>query len=213
MEEKYLKLTNTAYKVLDFFPEADPLKNKAKEKVLSIMENLPLVLATDGWASLQKDKALSQLTQDIDIFLSCLKIAKSQRWIDNINFLILSKEYEAIRKEVLAQKPGIRNPVSVNEETGVGASASANASADTRNDGDGLQKELTERQKKILEMLNENEKAQVSDIIKIMPDITKRTIRRDLDGLLEMGKVVRIGEWNQVFYKKSENSNRTIILS
>ena len=35
----------------------------------------------------------------------------------------------------------------------------------------------------------------------ILPDITKRTIRRDLDELLESGKIVRVGEFNQVFYQ------------
>jgi Fe2+ or Zn2+ uptake regulation protein len=214
MEEKYLKLTNTAYKVLDFFPEQDPLKNKAKEKVLAIMENLPLVLATDGWASLQKEKVSSQLLLDIDIFLSYLKLAKSQRWIDDINFLILQKEYEAIKKDILTQKPGIRYPVSAESKINSEIASSPRQGGTPGNDGEETREGLTERQKKILEMLDKNEKAQVSDIIKVLPNITKRTIRRDLDGLLEMGKVVRVGQWNRVFYQKNiENTNRTVILS
>jgi predicted HTH transcriptional regulator len=57
------------------------------------------------------------------------------------------------------------------------------------------------RQEKILEFLNNNGKAQVMDLQTILPDITKRTIRRDLDELLESGKIIRLGEFNQVFYK------------
>ena len=59
----------------------------------------------------------------------------------------------------------------------------------------------TDRQKKILDFLTKNQKAQVMDLQTILPDITKRTIRRDLDELLESGKVVREGDFNQVFYQ------------
>lgn len=222
MEERFLKLANTAYKILEFLPEQDPLKNKAKEKVLAILENLSVVLGTDGWASLQKEKALNQLVTDIDVFLSYLKIAKSQRWIDDINFLILQKEYDGLKKEIPVSNIAPNRVSSLRGSRSAGDEVIQSSNTNSRlprspmglarNDEEGLQKqELTERQKKILEMLDQNEKAQVSDIIKIMPDITKRTIRRDLDGLLEMGKVVRVGEWNQVFYKKYGGG--TILLS
>jgi DeoR/GlpR family transcriptional regulator of sugar metabolism len=39
------------------------------------------------------------------------------------------------------------------------------------------------------------------DLQKVLPNITKRTIRRDLDELLETGKIIRMGEFNRVFYK------------
>src|SRR3989344_4368193 len=89
-----VKITSAVYKLLDFFPEGEPLKNRAKDKALAITENLVLVFGTRGWVSLQKDKAISQLTEDIEIILSYLKIAKSFGWIDDINFLIISKEYD-----------------------------------------------------------------------------------------------------------------------
>jgi hypothetical protein len=231
MEERFLKITNGAYKVLDFFPEQDPLKNKAKEKALVILESLPIVLATDGWASLQKEKALSQLLVDIDVFLSYLLIAKSQKWIDNINYLILSKEYKDIETEAksLIKKDEFSN-ILLDKLKNKNIKQVENLNNKQNLDNQNLVEtkqykgllELTERQKKILEILQNNEKTQVSDIIKFLPDITKRTIRRDLDGLLEMGKVVRVGEWNQIFYqvmkgenlpKSSENETRTVILS
>ena len=67
---------------------------------------------------------------------------------------------------------------------------------------------VSNRQKKILEFLGKNEKAQVMDLQTILPDITKRTIRRDLDELLEAGKIARFGDFNQVFYKISEAGHR-----
>jgi DeoR/GlpR family transcriptional regulator of sugar metabolism len=49
--------------------------------------------------------------------------------------------------------------------------------------------------------LKEREKAQVMDLQEILPYVTKRTIRRDLDELLNTGQVLRMGEFNKVFYK------------
>jgi len=63
-------------------------------------------------------------------------------------------------------------------------------------------KELSGRQAKILELLSLKGKVQVSDIIKEIPSITKRTIRRDLDTLLKSKVIDRTGKFNQVFYHK-----------
>lgn len=159
MEQKdFVKLTNTVYRILEFFPDSDPLKNKAKEKALLIMEN--------------------PKPEDIDILLSYLKIAKNQGWISGLNCLIIQNEYEKIKKFL---------PAVV--------------------DGRGVKKldsfELPKRQAEIIKFLEHNEKAQVSDLLSVLPDVTKRTIRRDIDELLKMGKVVRTGKFNQVFYKMS----------
>ncbi len=65
----------------------------------------------------------------------------------------------------------------------------------------------TDRQSKILKILENKEKAQVSDLIKQLPNITKRTVRRDLDELLKMKIITRIGEFNQVFYQKVDRTS------
>lgn len=182
MEERYLKLTNAVYKLLEFFPEADPLKNKAKEKSLLIMESLVLLSETNGWASFQKEKTKGQLLEDIDIISGYFLIARSQGWLNASNYLIISSEYEKIKKEF---KPSIE----LTKELPLASPLLPR------------QSEVTERQGKILEFLNSNGKAQVMDLQTVLPVITKRTIRRDLDELLQAGKIERLGEFNRVFYK------------
>ena len=93
MEEKFLKLTNTVYKVLEFFPESDPLKNRAKDKALAIMEHLVLNDA----------KAL----EDFDMLIGYLWVAKSQGWMNSVNYLIIANEYENLKKQFT---PVISNP-------------------------------------------------------------------------------------------------------
>ncbi|HCC60278.1 MAG: hypothetical protein A2402_03535 [Candidatus Staskawiczbacteria bacterium RIFOXYC1_FULL_37_43] len=180
-----VKLTNTVYSLLAFFPESDPIKNKAKDKALSIMEGLTLFARSQ--ISKEKQDIQSQILEDIAVLLNYFKVAKSQGWISNTNYLIVSNEYEKIEKDIalsasFQQKQkiapeGIQTPI------------------------ESRPPKVSRRQNKILKFLEGNETAQVMDLQKVLPNITKRTIRRDLDELLESGRIVRMGEFNQVFYK------------
>jgi len=237
MSDKFLKLTNTVYRVLEFFPESDPLKNRAKDRTLAIMEHLILINENSGWGSFQKEKIKAQLLEDIDTLLGYLWIGKSQGWLNSANCLIIANEYEKVKREIgpvielipeATQKlPGVDSPSALKENTKLepeehhslvlnDIEADLPAQAGEEGSPASLILENTEiasvhdkvgtsaRQGKILEFLAKNEKAQVMDLQTILPDITKRTIRRDLDELLEAGKIIRLGDFNQVFYKISE---------
>jgi len=212
MDNKFIKLINTVYRVLDFFPESDPLKNRAKDRALSIMDNLVLFNDNSGWASFQKDKVKAQILEDVEILLGYLWIAKTQGWLNSVNFIIISNEFKKVKKELgpvmieLTQKlPGIENSIVSREKIAdlpkepIRKQDLPPKKLSARQDPPSY--EITARQRKILEFLNKNEKAQVMDLQKILPDITKRTIRRDLDELLNLGKIVRMGDFNQIFYK------------
>lgn len=196
MKEEFSKLTNAVYKVLEFFPESDPLKNRAKDKALAIMDNLVVIGDNSGWASFQKDKIKTQVLEDIEILLGYLWIGKAQGWMNSSNYLIISNEYDKLKKELgpamieLTQRlplPDKHIPkIEPVKEVQPVPTPTLN---------------LSERQKKILEFLAKNEKAQVMDLQNVLPNITKRTIRRDLDELLVAGKIMRLGDFNQVFYK------------
>ena len=168
MQENFVKIINAIYKVLEFFPEGDPLKNKAKEKALAILENPE--------------------SKDIEVLEKYLELAKWQGWIDSMNFLIIIKELEKIKNGIIA-KPEISVFELRHKEI---APASRG--------------EFSVRQKRILQFLEKTEKVQVQDIIKEMPNVTKRTIRRDLDDLLKKGEITRIGDFNQVFYQKYDRT-------
>lgn len=203
MEEKYLKLTNTVYKVLEFFPESDPLKNRAKDRALAIAENLTLLSQTNGWVSFQKEKTKAQLLEDIDMLLGYLWIGKAQGWLNSANCLIIANEYEKVKKEIepleITQRlPGFGKP----EPEGKAVEVAAQISEKQDLPANGL----TDRQIKIIEFLEKNKKAQVMDLQTILPNVTKRTIRRDLDELLELGRIIRSGDFNQVFYQLNDRT-------
>jgi len=206
MEEKFLKLTNAVYGILAYFPEADPLKSRAKDKALVIMDNLSLVFGTSGWVSLKtclpagREKVQSQLLDDIDMLLNYLKLGKLQGWLSPINYLIISNEYEKIRKKIALSPDFIKRiakievPIALQEHAQIAPEKPPESFAPI----------FSDRQKKILDFLQEHKKAQVMDLQTILPNITKRTIRRDLDELLKMGRIIRLGEFNQVFYRRAK---------
>ncbi len=187
-EQKYLKLTDALYKVIEFFPEEEPLKNKTKEKALEIMENLVLISLPQGNPNpgpVQKEKVSGQILKDIEILKGYLKLGKSQGWMDSLNFLILSKEYDKIKEEFQPAVKVMQRGVEKDKQAVIS------------------DKPISKRQKKILEILEKERKAQVGDLKKVFSQVSKRTLRRDLDDLLKKKKVVRTGEWNQVVYSLS----------
>lgn len=166
MQEDFAKIISATYKLLDFFPEGDPLKNKAKERVLVIVE-----------------KGVS--VEDVQVLEDYLELAKNMGFVDNMNFLIIKKEWDAIKNAIFV-KP--LRPKHIAPKVALPKQVA-------------LQENYSSRQGKILSMLELKEKVQVQDIIKEMPKVTKRTIRRDMDDLLKKGKIKRIGQFNQVFYQ------------
>jgi hypothetical protein len=221
MDKKILELTSAVYKVLEFFPESDPLKNKAKDRALVIMENFKLIFGEDGWLPLKaclpesKEKIKNQLLEDVDVLLGYLFIAKNQGWIKTINFFIISNEYEKIKKEVESfsesteELPIFKKPFLEKNQTENKTQEVQDYELDkpaTIEKVPAFNFNISKRQARIIDFLNKNKKAQVMDLQRVLPDITKRTIRRDLDELLKSGKILRMGEFNQVFYKINESN-------
>jgi len=208
MKEDFIRVINETYKIVDFFPDSDPLKSKIKERLLMILEDLTLILGAEGWISLKKEKSIAEFLDNVEILESYLRLSKYQGLIDNINFLIIQKEYKKIKDEIGMPKGIIKESLKMIPEV-----AEQKEEVLTKKLPDNKkivkkieissEKDLSDRQNKILDILLKKEKAQVSDIIKEIPKVTKRTIRRDLDDLLKRGKIIRVGEWNQVFYKSS----------
>ncbi|MCG2699942.1 DeoR family transcriptional regulator [Candidatus Parcubacteria bacterium] len=202
--QKYTELTSAVYKILDFFPEEEPLKNKAKEKALAILENLVLVSLPDNpHPNTQKNRAASQALKDIEVLESYLSLGRKREWVDGMNLMILLKEYGQIKKEI---EPIAKLVILETEQAKEPVKTKLEKPVDNNVDKVVEKSELlllSERQNKILEILKIQTKAQVADFKKVLSEVTKRTLRRDLDVLLKIGKVERIGEWNQIFYQLS----------
>ena len=110
--------------------------------------------------------------KDLEILKSYFEVAKWQNWVSYFDLLKIEEEYDKI------------NPI-------IGVARGLTSAAE----------KLDDRKERILAILKEREKIQVGEVQKVLPDVSKRTLRRDFEFLLKQGIVERIGERNDTFYK------------
>jgi len=177
MDRDYLiKLTLAVYKVTKIFPNKEPLKFLIREKVNQILADFIL-----------KNK-VQNIKENIDVLNSYFGIAEKQNWVDQLNFLVLKREYNEIREE-LEDKT---DKIEIKEKIIKKSLKLPNPHPDPIL--------LNNRCERILEVLKEKEKAQIWEFKKVFPEVTKRTLRRDFEFLLKQRLVIRAGENNNVYY-------------
>lgn len=123
--------------------------------------------------------------QDLEVLDSFFEVAAAQNWVSPDNILAIQKEYANLRADLGLFEVESR-PV---QPTEVSSALPGRPAC------------LPERQEKILEFLREQGRAQVWQVKEVLPEVTKRTLRRDFDNLLRQGAVERIGERNNTFYQ------------
>ena len=203
--EFFLRIVFATHRVADTLPEEEEIRYHIKNSATRIVADLFLFL--DEVVSIEHKKIIiSRTLVDIQILQDNFTQVRRRNWVNPANFLILEKEYDGIRE--FLRESGFVAEVQVTESVrGMGVSRQQTYRSRTQVRRESSQS-LSERQKKILEILEHQQKAQVWEIQKVLPEVTKRTLRRDLDDLLHQNLVERQGEWNEVSYRlKSPGAN------
>lgn len=183
MNKDYLiKLTFSVYQSSEWWPEENLLKFKVRDLANEILSDFILLSMKNPSDIILSPKILKEIQEIQTGFIH----ARAQRLLDRNNFLLFQKEYNNTRK-ILERLEFPKRTEPTKKEISTPKKTLPKA-------------ELNERQKKTLEILKEREKVQVQDLQKVFPGVTKRTLRRDLDGLLKKGLIERGGAWNEVFY-------------
>ncbi len=187
--ERIIKFVLAIYKITEKFPKDEPLKLILKKNSCNLLEDYFLYFFQ------KNDNNLNNLIKGkILAFYNLFLIAEKQNWVDKRNFEILKKELLKIKDSLNIVSP-YKNPVN-----------KKNLKEPLLKKDDSTQRE--ERCQKILQILEEKESIKPADLQIIFPNITKRTIRRDLRYLYETKKIIRVGEKNNIVYKL----NRTIMV-
>ena len=136
-----------------------------------------LILVLEGSLSPMQKKAFAEdALKELQSLEKHFQVAKAQGSINPANFSILEGEYAKVKQFAKGF---------VEEKEKGEASKSLRA-------------------RKILSLLDAKGKAQVWELQKVLPQVTKRTLRRDLDTLVKEGALERKGQWNTVFYELSK---------
>ncbi len=180
----YLQLTQNLYRLTLLFPKKEPLRYKMREladNILASSVNQPRVL-------------INSVLETLEILDSYFEVAKAQNWVSSSEILAIQKEYANLREELKKVEPE-RKQEEVKESPFVEAQLQPFSS-----------QTMSERQEKILDFLRENGRVQVWQVKQILPEVSKRTLRRDFEYMLNQGIVERIGERNETYYTRARQS-------
>jgi hypothetical protein len=185
-KEEVLKLTDQLYKLTLFFPKKEPLRYKMREIGDEILE---LILGQSNFSS----EELSKLNSKLEILDGFFEIARRQNWVKSADILTLQREYQNLKIKIT---PASLPLFSLQEPKG-----NQNLISSQKKEDEQISPGAEARQKKILEILKEKGTAQVWEMKKFFPGVSKRTLRRDFSALLRKGLVERVGEKNITFYR------------
>jgi len=202
MDRNFLiQLTNDLYQLTLLFPKKEPLRYKMRE------------LADDILASSvnQHPRLINSVLENLETLDSFFEVAKSQNWVSSSEILAIQKEYANLREELKKVEPEKKQEEAKENpfvEVQPQQFSSQTIPKSPMRPGSRQQSCLgmPERQEKILDFLRENGRAQVWQVKQIFPEVTKRTLRRDFENMLNQGIVERIGERNGTYYTRARQS-------
>ncbi len=202
----FIELTNRLYRVTFFFPMKEPLRHKVREVADDILANLVLIL--EGEINERKEAAFS-VEKSIEILDALLELAKSQNWIDSEEIKKIQEKYKEIKIEVEEFNDILRRKTHFYEQKAllIGEEKSVpkkepEVSQVKKPEKKKEQLNLNKRQEKIMDLLKKKESLQVRDIQEVVPEATKRTLRRDLSAMVEKKLLKRTGAGNTIAYSR-----------
>ena len=171
-----LKLTIAGYRIGDLFPGKEPLRWQIKESMGKIL------FETIKSQFLPDSKTL--VFAEIQALKTMLDIAENQNWINSKNILILKQEYDKLAQEMKQVSRSINAPNMPEKPVEVVVKPKSQKPVMPK-----LSPE--KRQERIVSMLNFRKRINLSDLKKIFPQVGSRTLRRDMEALLEQGLITR----------------------
>jgi hypothetical protein len=194
-KQDIIELTNKVYKLTLLFPKKEPLRYRIREISNRILEN-SINLENLNQPAQQDNFLIFETGKNLEIIISYFEVAKWQNWVSYFDILEIKENYDKIKSD-LSELKSVENHEP--EQSLIQTKSFKKEQIKKPSHDKGLDK----RKEKILEILKEKEKIQVWELNKLLPEVSKRTLRRDFEQLLKQGLVQRIGERNNTFYKLS----------
>lgn len=228
-KDKIIELTNRIYKITLLFPKKEPLRYRIRETADEVLSNLIAwevfhnpnpnefqavdlsshqKFGSEGLALTpkfgsegnpkQKD-LIFEIKKNYEILRAYFDIVKWQNWVSYFDVLEIEEEYDKIECDLKKEIEGSEKPEkSLKMEF---SSKNPEVNGDPVSVANAEKEKLDPRKEKILGFLKEKGRVQVWEIKEILPEVSKRTLRRDFEQLLKQGLVKRIGERNDTFYQ------------
>ena len=194
-QDFFITLTFAVYRVLELFPDDESVKSKIAESANRTLSDLILISEKNPVTTQQKREIIPRCLREIELVQVYLRETQDENWINPDNFLVLRKAYRKVERFLEDLDLDIQDRVQ--KEKSKPSFKIEQKFVEQKKEA----VQLSGRKLKIVEILKNKEQAQVREFQKMMPNVTKRTLRRDLDELIHLGFIERKGEWSKVFYR------------
>ncbi len=176
-QSKGHKISAAIYLVTNHVPDADPIKHALRHKAVA-------------FASVQDYSGT--LIADI---LALLEVAVLSGIIRQQNALLISQELLAYRARLGADTSTIAHLFETEQvpQTPARMSFSQVSSYQTIQKNNINNEQKNKRQSDILSFINQRKSVVIKDIAALFPDVSEKTIQRELGALVESGKITKRG--------------------
>ena len=193
MDKNYiLQLTFLVYRTIEDWPEAVFLKTQFRHLVNQILNDF--ILVSNGFKILRE-----QALRNISVLQGYLVEARNKKLISRDEFLLLKQEYCKISEYFKKPLQQVEKDQPEKEKVLKKNSSPKEKKKQIPQNNINLDN-LNQRQKKILDILSDRENVQVWQLKELFSEVSKRTLRRDLESLVEKNMIKRQGEWNEISY-------------
>lgn len=213
-----MSLVLAVYRVTDNIADSEPLRIKLREECLNV------VAASERFFHDTSHEKI--FAGHLNSLLQILRVAQHQNTgVNEMNFVVLQREFTRLRKEFFTNieqfgdkvQFTLKSPsdnIDHTNRAGVGANVIKSShkralgiqnASKIKNQGAA---QLSLRQKRLLEYMKKNKNVQIKDLQHLLPKMSTRTIRRDLDKLAKHKLIGRSGKTNGTTYTfiRTENS-------
>jgi len=200
-----IKATISLYRLTTLLPKKEPLRYKMRAVADDILKNsIQLQYALKDMALLKKRELLTLLDRDRTILNNYAEVVRAQKWVADQEVVQVQRLYTFLAGELeaaLLEAEVQHKMAELKQEAAQEMVSERQGSVASEKITQELEKKLDERKEQILALLKEREKMQVWEVNELLPDVSKRTLRRDFQELLQKGFIERKGERNMTFYQ------------
>jgi len=191
-----LQVTNELYRITLLFPKKEPLRYTMRQLSNDVLANF--VDLSKEISVQEKARVIEDTNNKIEVLDGFFNVARAQNWVRPSDVLGLQGEYDEIKRGFASISINKKKQEIVQVAVHVPVPVIEKPYSEKPKPKEVI---LSSRQEKILRILEGKDKTQVNDVKDYFPDTSKRTLRRDLKGLLDYDLIKRKGERNSTFYE------------
>ena len=186
--------------------------NSLLKKIEENNLNLWLILNQKKQTKIKKEES----KKVIEKIIAYLDLLKSFHYLHDKNFDLLIAEYQELSEEIMNKIASLNEKSSGKAISLDGVSTKENLIKQKEqqnrvsSQNKLIQDKISQRQKRIINFLRQREKTAVGEILMLLPQVSRRTLYRDLDGLAQEGIIKkeqsRDGRRKIILYRLSKNT-------